>query len=67
MPTAKASVKKPPTRINDTRLEMVMVKRSVEAANAIIAGNNINLNASAIMDRFVEQARLGAVRRHETA
>jgi enamine deaminase RidA (YjgF/YER057c/UK114 family) len=40
---------KPPRRISDTRLEMVMVRRSLDAANAIIAGNNPSLMASAIM------------------
>ena len=36
--SSSASTKKPPTRISETRLEIVMVKRSLEAANAIIAG-----------------------------
>ena len=49
MPLAGASTKKPPARISDTRLEMVMVRRSLEAANAISAGNNISRMASATM------------------
>ena len=49
MPLTKASTKKPPARTSDTRLEMVMVRRSLEAANAISAGNSISLMASATM------------------
>src|ERR671936_2899115 len=49
MPLTQASARKPPTRISDTRLEMVMVRRSLEAANAIIAGNSVSLRASATM------------------
>src|SRR5262249_57561102 len=48
-PPIAASATKPPTRISDTRLEMVMVRRSLEAANAIIAGNSASLRASATM------------------
>jgi hypothetical protein len=40
MPLHVASAKKPPTRISETRFEMVIVKRSLEAANAIIAGKS---------------------------
>ena len=36
--STNASTKKPAARISETRLEMVMVNRSLEAANAIIAG-----------------------------
>ena len=50
-PVATASTKKPPARISDTRLEIVMVRRSLEAANAISAGNSISLIASATMTR----------------
>jgi hypothetical protein len=32
--------------MSETRLAIVIVKRSLEAANAIIAGNNVNLIAS---------------------
>src|SRR5262249_1956444 len=46
-PPIAVSAAKPPTRISDTRLEMVMVRRSLEAANAIIAGNSVSLRASA--------------------
>jgi hypothetical protein len=49
IPTIAANAKKPPKRISDTRLEMVMVKRSLEAANAISAGNSIKRIASATM------------------
>src|SRR5262249_37097065 len=48
-PPIAASAAKPPTRISDTRFEMVMVRRSLEAANAIIAGNSVSLRASATM------------------
>src|SRR5262245_58381116 len=48
-PPIAVSAAKPPTRISDTRLEMVMVRRSLEAANAIIAGNSVSLRASATM------------------
>ncbi len=43
------AAKKPPARISDTRFEMVMVRRSLEAANAISAGNSISRIASATM------------------
>ena len=46
---SKASRTKPPTRISDTRLAMVIVKRSLEAAKAIIAGNSVNLITSVNM------------------
>ena len=49
MPVQIASTKKLATRASDTRLEIVMVSRSLEAANAIKAGNSSNLIASAIM------------------
>jgi hypothetical protein len=41
---------------------MVMVRRSLEAANAISAGNSISLIASATMDRSLlsESASRGA-------
>jgi hypothetical protein len=45
----KASPKKPPAKMSDTRLEMVMVRRSLVAANAINAGNKISLIRSTIM------------------
>src|SRR4051794_36356397 len=44
-----ASAKKHATRTSDTRLEIVMVIRSLEAAKAISAGNSSNLIASATM------------------
>jgi hypothetical protein len=42
-------MKKPATRASDTRFEIVMVSRSLQAANAINAGNNISLIVSASM------------------
>ncbi len=44
-----ASTKKPAIRISETRLEIVIEKRSLEAAKAIIAGNRSSLMASASM------------------
>ena len=49
MPIITAMRPKPATRINDTRFEIVMVKRSLEAANDISAGNRINVAAFASM------------------
>src|SRR5712675_2055578 len=49
IPLISATAKKPPTSMIDTRLEIVMVRRSVEAANAIRVGNNINLTVSMTM------------------
>jgi hypothetical protein len=40
IPVASARAKKPATRISETRFEMVIVNRSLEAANAIRAGNS---------------------------
>ena len=40
MPLSSASTKKPAASASDTRLEIVMVKRSLAAANAIRAGNS---------------------------
>jgi len=53
---------KPAISASEMRLEMVMVRRSIEAANAISAGNSISLIASATMDRSLlsESASRGA-------
>src|SRR4051794_12632813 len=51
MPDHSARKKKPPIRISEIRLEIVMVRRSLEAAKAISAGNSRSLIASAIMIR----------------
>ena len=49
MPVTIVSRKKPPARLSESRLEMVMVRRSLEAANAIRAGNRKSLIASISM------------------
>ena len=49
MPLTSASAMNPPTSASVTRLEMVMVKRSLEAANAIKAGNTRRRIASVSM------------------
>src|SRR5262249_17761613 len=46
IPVAAASRQKPTTRMSDTRLELVMVNRSLVAANAIIDGNSSKRTAS---------------------
>ena len=48
-PVITASTKKPAISISEIRLEIVMVRRSLEAAKAISAGNSSNLIASASM------------------
>ena len=49
MPVTSASSTKPAASASDSRLEMVMVNRSLEAANAIKAGNSRSLIASNTM------------------
>jgi len=49
MPLPSASAKKPVVRIMETLFEIVMVRRSLDAANAISAGNSISLARSATM------------------
>ena len=49
MPVTRVSRKKPPASASESRFEMVMVKRSLEAANAIRAGNSKSLIASVSM------------------
>ena len=49
MPVTMVSRKKPPASASESRFEMVMVKRSLEAANAIRAGNSKSLIASVSM------------------
>ena len=46
MPVVSASAKKPADSASDSRLEMVIVNRSLEAAKAISAGNSSSLIAS---------------------
>ena len=57
MPVMAASTAKPATRISETRLAIVIVNRSLEAANAITAGNNVNLIASVSMSMAMPQGR----------
>src|SRR5207302_5207628 len=59
MPLASASAKKLPTRISDTRLEIVIVRRSEDAANAIIAGKRTNRIASATMNHSILRTSRG--------
>ena len=49
MPLSSASSAKPPIRISETRLAIVIVNRSLDAAKAIIAGNSVNLITSVSM------------------
>ena len=51
-----------PTRMSDTRLEIVMVKRSLEAAKAISAGNSSSRIASATMITCSNQGPGAALR-----
>ena len=50
MPLRMASARKPAANASDTRFEIVMVKRSLAAANAIRAGNSRRRATSRIMD-----------------
>src|SRR5262245_33904732 len=49
MPVAIASRKKPAISASDMRLEIVIVSRSLDAANAISDGNNSSLMVSMTM------------------
>jgi hypothetical protein len=49
MPLSSASARKPAASASDTRFEIVMVKRSLAAANAIRAGNSRRRAMSRIM------------------
>src|ERR1700692_749301 len=49
IPVSSASTRKPAASASDTRLEIVMVKRSLAAANAIRAGKNKRRATSRIM------------------
>src|ERR1700686_1879087 len=49
MPLMRARARKPAASASDTRFEMVMVKRSLAAANAIRAGNSRRRAISRIM------------------
>src|SRR5437660_10743289 len=51
MPMASASARKPAASASDTLFEMVIVNRSLEAANAISAGNNSSRITSIIAAR----------------
>src|SRR5580698_5135610 len=46
IPVSRARTKKPPTRINDTRFAIVIVNRSLKAANASMTGNSVSLITS---------------------
>src|ERR1700733_439684 len=46
IPVSRARAKKPPARINDTRFAIVIVNRSLKAANASMTGNSVSLIAS---------------------
>src|SRR3954465_11132734 len=52
----KAIATKPPTSASVTRFEIVMVKRSLEAANAIKAGNTRSRTASVSMTIPLQRA-----------
>ena len=61
MPLINAIATKPADQASVTRLEMVMVKRSLEAANAIKAGNTRSRIASVSMTIPLQRAaNLGA-------
>ncbi len=49
MPVTMVSRKKPPASASESRFEMVMVRRSLDAANAIRAGNSKSLITSVSM------------------
>ena len=49
MPVVRVSRKKPPASASESRFEIVMVKRSLEAAKAISAGNSVSLITSVSM------------------
>src|SRR6476646_278791 len=59
MPPSSASARKPATSASDTRFEIVMVKRSLAAANAIKAGNSIRRAISRIMGFSPGSRRVG--------
>ena len=56
MPPNSARTRKPTTRANEIRFEIVMVKRSLEAANAIKAGNTRSRTASVSMTIPLQRA-----------
>ncbi len=58
MPLISAIATKPPTSASETRFEMVMVKRSLEAANAIKAGNTRSRIASVSMTIPLQRASI---------
>jgi hypothetical protein len=61
MPVPTASAANPATRMKEIRFEMVIVKKSLDAANAITVGKIISRAASmskSIMGRLVERCGL---------
>src|SRR6516162_6440208 len=59
MPVPTASATNPATRMSEIRLEIVMVKKSLDAANAITAGKISSLAASisnVVMDPLIASA-----------
>src|ERR1700744_2449782 len=62
MPLTGASTRNPAAKASDTRFEIVMVKRSLAAANAIRAGNSISRAMSRIMGYTARAVDAGAER-----
>ena len=62
MPVTMVSTKKPPASASDIRFEIVIVKRSLEAANAINAGNKRSLIASVSIIGTSSQMRCSVAR-----
>jgi hypothetical protein len=60
MPLATATARKPATTAREMRFEIVMVKRSLAAANAISAGNNRRRAMSRIMGYRLPAAGIGS-------
>src|ERR1700721_294616 len=67
MPLRRASTMKPATSASDTRFEIVMVKRSLAAANAIRAGNSRRRAMSRIMDLLSPAANARSEHRRSLA
>ena len=61
MPLSSASTRKPAASASDTRFEIVIVKRSLAAANAIRAGNSSK--ACDVEDHGITHAMLAHARR----
>src|SRR5216683_147442 len=60
MPPSGARTRKPAASASDTRFEIVMVNRSLAAANAIRAGNSRRRAISRIMDLHSRAANAGS-------